>query len=219
MLNLVNIMKKLKIEYEDKHILIVDKPYKKLTISNGTGASSLYHEAREYLNKKNEKCFIVHRLDFDTSGLVLFAKSEKVKLNLQDNWDSVERLYYAVVHGKLEDGVLENYLSETKTLLTYVSNKKIGKHAKLEYKVIASKTDKSLVSIKLFTGRKNQIRVQFAHIKHPVVGDKKYGIKDKATRMYLHAYKLKFIHPIDKKEICIEEDIPVDFKKICGINN
>ena len=212
-------MKKLKIEYEDKSILIVDKPYKKLTVSDGTRTNTLYSEVRDYLNKKNEKCFIVHRLDFDTSGLVLFAKSEKIKYNLQDNWDDVERLYYAVVHGKLEDGVLENYLSETKTLLTYVSNKKIGKYAKLEYKVIYSKSDKSLVNIKLLTGRKNQIRVQFAHINHPIVGDKKYGIKDKSARMYLHAYKLKLIHPISKKEICVEQDIPVDFKKICGINN
>ena len=212
-------MKKLKIEYEDKSILIVDKPYKKLTVSDGTRTNTLYSEVRDYLNKKNEKCFIVHRLDFDTSGLVLFAKSEKIKYNLQDNWDNVERLYYAVVHGKLEDGVLENYLSETKTLLTYVSNKKIGKYAKLEYRVIDSKSDKSLVNIKLLTGRKNQIRVQFAHINHPIVGDKKYGINDKSTRMYLHAYKLKLIHPISKKEICVEQDIPVDFKKICGINN
>lgn len=212
-------MKKLKIEYEDKSILIVDKPYKKLTISNGNGDNSLYHEVREYLNKKNEKCFIVHRLDFDTSGLILFAKTEKVKLSMQDNWDNVERLYYAVVHGKLNGGVLEDYLSETKTLLTYVSNKKTGKYAKLDYKVLSTKNDKSLVDIKLYTGRKNQIRVQFAHINHPIVGDKKYGIKDNASRMYLHAHKLRFIHPIDKKEICIEEDIPVDFKKICGINN
>jgi 23S rRNA pseudouridine1911/1915/1917 synthase len=212
-------MKKLKIEYEDKTILIVDKPYKKLTIASGNSDNSLYREVREYLNKKNEKCFIVHRLDYETSGLVLFAKTEKVKLSMQEKWDEVERLYYAVVHGKLQDGVLENYLSETKTLLTYVSNKNVGKYAKLDYKVLSTKNDKSLVSIKLYTGRKNQIRVQFANINHPIVGDKKYGIKDGASRMYLHAFKLKFIHPIDKKEICIEEDIPVDFKKICGINN
>ena len=119
--------KRLNIVYEDKYIIVVNKESGLLTISNDkVKDNTLYHMVREYLNKKNQKAFIVHRLDKDTSGLVLFAKSEKIKYLFQNNWDKVKREYIAIVNGKIpkkKDTLISN-LKETKTLLTY-SNKKI----------------------------------------------------------------------------------------------
>lgn len=210
-------MKKLDILYEDKYLIIVNKPAKLLTISTAKEKDkTLFHYVYEYLKKKNKnnKVFIVHRLDKDTSGIVVFAKNEKVKFYLQENWDSIKRGYVAVINGKLKSnkGVLKNYLNETKTHLTYIVNDKNGKLAITEYERVIENNNYTLVSINLKTGRKNQIRVQFSNIGNPIVGDKKYGIKkDPIGRMALHANYIKFIHPITKKEIEIDIDIPNSF--------
>lgn len=213
--------KKLKILYEDKYIIVVDKPYNLLTISTEKEKErTLYHYVYEYLKKKNNKVFIVHRLDKDTSGIVLFAKDEKTKLYLQDNWDKFRREYVAIVHGNVKEknGVIKNYLNETKTHLTYVVNDTNGKLAITEYEKILSNKKYTLLRLVLKTGRKNQIRVGLSHMKHPIVGDKKYGIKkDPINRMALHAFLLEFIHPKTKKEILIETDIPDSFINL--INN
>ena len=207
--------------FEDDHIIVVNKPSGLLTIATEKEKErTLYHIVREYLisKDKNSRVFIVHRLDKDTSGIVVLAKDEKTKNQLQENWNEFVSLreYVAVVHGQLknkEDRVVQN-LSETKTNLVYVAKKGEGKEAITNYKVIKENEDYSLVSVVLETGRKNQIRVCFQSLKHPIVGDKKYGIRDNGARLYLHANRLKMYYPVIKKDILFETANPQEFKKI-----
>lgn len=212
---------KLKIIYEDKHILIVDKPNNLLTVSNEKESeNTLFHKVYLYIKRKNknQKIFIVHRLDFDTSGLVVFAKSEKVKKLMQDNWDMVIRKYIAIVLGKLDkkEGTIKSYLKETKTNLVYSTNdNKNGKLAITLYKNILTNEKYTLLDILIKTGRKNQIRVHLNDLGYPILGDKKYSnIKQKTKRMYLHAYYLEFNHPITGQHLKFEQDVPNDFIKI-----
>ena len=207
--------------FEDEHIIVVNKPSGLLTIATEKEKDrTLYHIVREYLvsKDKNVRVFIVHRLDKDTSGVVVLAKDEKTKNQLQENWNEYVSLreYVAVVHGKLkkkEDRVVQN-LGETKTNLVYVAKKGEGKEAITNYKVIKENEDYSLVSVLLETGRKNQIRVCFQSLKHPIVGDKKYGVRDDGSRLYLHANRLKMYYPVIKKDILFETANPQEFKKI-----
>ena len=174
-------MKKLKIIYEDKYLIIVNKPAGEFTISRDNSYdNNLYDEVKTYVKKQNpkNKIFIVHRLDKDTSGLVLFAKNEKVKYDLQKKWQNVERKYYAVVSGKLNEKnvTLKDLLYETKSLDVVVTNsKKLGKLAITNFNVIENNNKYSLLDINIETGRRNQIRVQLANTGHPILGDKKYG--------------------------------------------
>ncbi len=208
---------KLNIIYEDKYILIVNKPSNLLIISTlKEKEKTLYHQVLLYLKKKNQKVFIVHRLDKDTEGLVIFAKSEKIKKFLQDNWPRVIRKYIAVVKGNLanKEATLKSYLKETKTNLVYeTNNKKEGKLAITTYKVILENNCYSLLDINIKTGRKNQIRVQLNAINHPIFGDKKYNNQEnsKNKKMYLCAYYLEFIHPITKINMKFEKDIPKEY--------
>ena len=204
-------MKKLNILYEDKYLIIVYKRHGLLTISRDNHNDlNLYDEVKTYEKKKNlkNKIFIVHRLDKDTSGLVLFAKNEKIKYALQNNWDKVIRKYYAVVEKPLlENKTLINYLQESKTGEVFVTNNKaIGKKSITKYEVLSKNNKCSLLDIEIKTGRKNQIRVQLAYIHHPIIGDKKYG-NTKNKELLLQAYYLKFNHPVDNKEIIIKTDI------------
>lgn len=207
--------------FEDDHIIVVNKPSGLLTIATAKEKEkTLYHIVREYLVSKDKyaKVFIVHRLDKDTSGIVVLAKDEKTKNKLQENWNEYVSLreYVAIVHGKLknsEDRIVQN-LKETKTNLVYVTKKGDGKEAITNYKVIKENEDYSMVSINIETGRKNQIRVAFATLRHPIVGDKKYGINDKENRLYLHANRLKIYYPEIKKDILFETQTPNEFKKI-----
>ena len=207
--------------FEDDHIIVVNKPSGLLTIAtNKEKEKTLYHIVREYLvsKDKNARVFIVHRLDKDTSGIVVLAKDEKTKNKLQENWNEYVTLreYVAVVHGKLkekEDRVVQ-LLKETKTNLVYVSRDKEGKEAITNYKVIKENDNYSMVSINIETGRKNQIRVAFQTLKHPIVGDKKYGEKDNENRLYLHANRLKMYYPELKKDILFETLTHNEFKKI-----
>lgn len=204
-------MKKLNILYEDKYLIIVYKRHGLLTISRDNHNDlNLYDEVKEYEKKKNSKnkIFIVHRLDKDTSGLVLFAKNEKIKYALQNNWDKVIRKYYAVVEKEvLENKTLINYLQESKTGEVFVTNNKVmGKKSITKYEVLSKNNKCSLLDIEIKTGRKNQIRVQLAYILHPIIGDKKYG-NTKNKELLLQAYYLKFNHPVDNKEIIIKTDI------------
>lgn len=212
-------MKKLKIIYEDKYLIIVNKSAGEFTISRDNHYdNNLYDEVKTYVKKQNpkNKIFIVHRLDKDTSGLVLFAKNEKVKYDLQKNWQNVERKYYAVVSGKLNEknATLKDLLYETKGLDVVVTNiKKIGKLAITNFNVIENNNKYSLLDINIETGRRNQIRVQLANIGHPIIGDKKYG-KVKYKRMMLEAYYLKFVHPVTKKVCYAELPLNNDFEKL-----
>ena len=212
-------MKKLKIIYEDKYLIIVNKPAGEFTISRDNSYdNNLYDEVKTYVKKQNpkNKIFIVHRLDKDTSGLVLFAKNEKVKYDLQKKWQNVERKYYAVVSGKLNEKnvTLKDLLYETKSLDVVVTNsKKLGKLAITNFNVIENNNKYSLLDINIETGRRNQIRVQLANTGHPILGDKKYG-KVKYKRMMLEAYYLKFVHPVTKNVCCAELPLNNDFKKL-----
>lgn len=206
-------MKKLKIIYEDKYLIIVNKPSGLFTISRDNHYdNNLYDEVKTYVKKQNphNKIFIVHRLDKDTSGLVMFAKDQKVKYALQNSWNNVVRKYYAIVLGKLKkkEDSLKNYLYETKDMKVLVTNNKsLGKLAITDYKVISSNNKYSLLDINIKTGKKHQIRVQLRNIGNPILGDKIYNKKSQ-NKMYLMAYYLEFIHPITKK-FCII-DIPID---------
>lgn len=212
--------KKLEILYEDKFIIIVNKPSNLLTIATDLEKeNTLYQQVYLYLKQKhkNNKVFIVHRLDKDTSGLVLFAKSEEVKYKLQDNWENVKRYYYAIVNGvvKKEKDVIKSYLKETKTFLVYSSNDKRGKLAITEYELLKTNNKYSLLKIDIKTGRKNQIRVHLNDINHSIVGDKKYGINNNPLkRLCLHAYYLEFLHPITNELIKVESKYPKDFNKL-----
>lgn len=208
--------------FEDEHIIVVNKPSGLLTIATAKEKDkTLYHIVREYLVSKNRnaRVFIVHRLDKDTSGIVVLAKDEKTKNKLQENWNEYVSLreYVAVVHGKLkkeEDRIVQR-LKETKTNLVYISRNDEGKEAITNYKVIKENDSYSELSIKIETGRKNQIRVAMATIGNPIVGDKKYGDpKDKESRLYLHANRLKMYYPEIKKDILFETPTPSEFKKL-----
>ena len=206
---------KLKIYFEDKHLLVVYKKSGLPTIKSEKYKNNLYSEVYDYLHKKNQKVFVVHRLDADTSGLVVFAKNERVKENLQLNWNNVLREYVAIVHGNTKkSGIIESYLKETKTLLTYSTNDKSGKYAKTVYETLDNKNNLSLLKIQIETGRKNQIRVHMKDNNTPILGDHKYGKKDGYRTMMLLASRLMFVHPITKERIDIDLGIPDEYLKL-----
>ena len=210
--------KKLDIIYEDKYLIIINKPSGILTISrDNRNDKNLYDEVKEYVKKQNpkNKIFIVPRLDKDTSGLIIFAKNEKVKRILQTNWTKVKRYYYAVVNGIVkENNHLENYLLETKTHDVIITkDKEKGILAITNFEVMEYNKKYTLLNIEIKTGRKNQIRVQLANIKHPIVGDKKYGNKERMP-LCLQAYRLEFLHPITNKNIEIEIKLPKNLENL-----
>ena len=206
--------------FEDDYIIVVNKPGGLLTIATSKEKEkTLYHMVREYLLQKNRssKIFVVHRLDRDTSGIVLFAKNEKMKCQFQEHWNEYVSLreYVAVVEGNLptSSGRIVQKLKETKTNLVYVTKKEDGKEAITNYEVIKENKKYSLLKIWIETGRKNQIRVAFSSLHHPIVGDLKYG-GVRSSRLYLHANRLKLYYPVLKKEILFETANPSEFKKI-----
>lgn len=212
--------KKLDIIYEDKEILVVNKPSGILTVSTPKEKEkTLFHEVSDYVKKSNPKAkvFIIHRLDKDTSGIVMFAKNQNVKYNYQNKWDNlvIKRGYTAVVDGVLEKkkDSIKSYLKETKTLLVYSSDdKKNGKLAITNYNVIKESKRYSMLDINIKTGRKNQIRVHMKDINHPILGDKKYGNKKSpANRLMLHAKELVIINPKTKKKMTFVSEAPKSF--------
>ena len=213
---------KLKILYEDKSIIVISKPSGLLTIgTNKEHNNTLYRKVSDYVKKqhKSNKIFIVHRLDKDTSGIIVFSKTEQAKRILQRNWDKFKRKYVALVEGKVAKGdTIKNYLAETKTLKTYITNdKKTGKLAITKYKPIKNNKEYTLLDIEILTGRKNQIRVQMESINHPIAGDKKYNSKkNPIRRMCLHATYLEFTHPVTNKRIVINDNYPEMFDKLLG---
>ena len=210
---------KLDIIYEDKEIIVINKPAHLLTIAtNDEKEKTLYHKVYEYLHKKHKsnRVFIVHRLDKDTSGIVLFSKNEKIKRQLQEKWNELAKIrkYYAIVEGNVKNnkGTIKEYLKETKTLLTIKTNEKDGKEAITHYKVIKRTKNFSILEITIDTGRKNQIRVAMQNMGHPIIGDKKYGSsKNPLRRLCLHASTLEIIHPETNKILTFESKIPREF--------
>lgn len=200
--------------YEDHNIIVVNKKAGLLTISTeNEKINTLYHKVSQYVKSKNNNIFIIHRLDRDTSGVVMFAKSEKIKKLYQNNWNDlvIGRYYVAIVEGVLEKkrGIINSKLKENKEGYVYCS--KDGKEAITEYEVIKENKLYSLLKINIKTGRKNQIRVHMKSINHPIVGDKKYGSKKKEKRLYLHANILELKNPITGKIEKYSSTIPEQF--------
>lgn len=213
----------LTILYEDQDIIVIDKEDGLLTVSTDRiKDNTAYFRLNSYVRKGNQKSrnqvFIVHRLDRDTSGVLVFAKSEEAKRFLQDEWQSFTKKYYAVVVGTLteKEGIITSYLTENRAHKVYsVNDPKIGKLAKTGYKVINESQNYSLLEIELFTGRKNQIRVHFAENGFPVAGDKAYGHKEVGVkRLMLHAGSLTILHPFSKEKMTFETPIPASFKSL-----
>lgn len=213
-------MKKLDIIYEDKDFLVINKPSGMLTIASSKEKNNtLYHEARTYLKKKNpkNKIFIVHRLDKETSGIVLFAKNETLKHELQNNWNNlaIKREYLAIVEKtpKKKKDCLKDFLAESSSLQVYITkDKRKGKLAITNYEVLKTNNKYSLLKINIKTGRKNQIRVQLSNLGNPIVGDKKYNAKTNyLKRLALHAQTLEIIHPKTKQKMTFTTKTPKNF--------
>ncbi|SFL51617.1 23S rRNA pseudouridine1911/1915/1917 synthase [Gracilibacillus orientalis] len=213
---------KMNILYEDDSIIVIEKDTGLLSVSNEKENShTAYKQLMSYVRKINPKnrVYVVHRLDRDTSGVMLFAKSEKVKQTLQHGWKDMvkERSYVALVEGVLtkNEDTITSWLKENKTFKMFSSEKpNDGKEAITHYKVIKSNNNLSLLSVYLETGRKNQIRVHMADIGHPVVGDKKYGSKiNPIGRLGLHAIVLAFKHPVTGELLRFKSNIPKVFLK------
>lgn len=206
---------KLDIIYEDKFLLVVNKPAHMLTVQTKKGVSTtLYNKVYEYLHKKNQKVFIVHRLDKDTSGIVVFAKNEDLKNKLQDNWNELVKVreYYAIVEGSVKEDkqTIKQYLKENKQLKTYVA--KDGKLAITHLEVLKRSKNYSILKVLIDTGRKNQIRVACESIGHSIIGDSKYGsTKNPLRRMCLHATKLVLTNPNTHKDMEFVCNIPKEF--------
>ena len=213
----------LPIIFENDELIVINKPSGLLTIpSDNEKGRTAYRMVNDYIQQKDKhsRIFVVHRLDEDTSGVLMFAKNPKIKDILQKNWNDIvlERGYFAVVEGKMskQEDTLVNYLKENSLNLMYVTNdRKQGKKCITSYKVIKSNNNYSLLDINIDSGRKNQIRVQLGHIGHHVIGDDKYGEPaNPINRLGLHAYKLKFIHPVTKKIVEFKTDMPSEFEKL-----
>jgi 23S rRNA pseudouridine1911/1915/1917 synthase len=207
----------IKVVYDDDAVIVIEKPAGLLTIASETEKTkTAYYQLNEYLRERSpgagERIFIVHRLDRDTSGLMVFAKNEAVKRQLQGNWKDVEKRYYAIVEGTpaKKEGEIISRLSETKALRVYSDkHSDEAKLSKTKYRVLKQCPEYALLDILLETGRKNQIRVHLADIGHPVAGDKKYGARtDPFRRLGLHAYLLSFKHPVSGAPMRFESKIP-----------
>ena len=217
--------KGLNIIFEDHYIVVVDKKSGLLTVSTEkVRENTAYFLLNEYVKKGNQRSrnrvFIVHRLDRDTSGLLVFAKTEPAKQYLQSEWTHFEKKYYALVHGHLpeKEGLITAYLAENSMHRMYsVTDPEKGQLAKTRYKVIRESKNYSLLLIDLLTGKKNQIRVHFSENGHPVAGDRVYGKQENDKnihRLALHSCFLKISHPFTKEEMIFESPLPEYFKSL-----
>ncbi len=209
--------------FEDEHIFILVKPSGLLTIATDKlEKNTLHSRAVEHVKRGDKKrwAYIVHRLDKKTSGLIVFAKSEEVKLDLQSQFADrkVERIYHAVVEGKLEgEGVISNYLREDKRLRVLAHDKKLGGSKEAITLWEAKKIGEAYTYVKLIikTGRRNQIRVHMADLGFPLAGDKSHGaLTNPLNRLCLHASKLSFVHPISAEKILIISNPPKRLLKL-----
>ncbi|MNP13644.1 Ribosomal large subunit pseudouridine synthase D [compost metagenome] len=210
----------LRIMYEDEDIIVVYKEAGLLSVaSSQENELTAYRQLTAHVREKNpnNRIFVVHRLDRDTSGVMMFAKNEVVKQTLQNSWQDMvkERTYIALVEGKIKksEGTITSWLKESSTLKMYSSpHANDGQLAITHYKTIQTNSYFSLLEVNLETGRKNQIRVHMQDIGHPVAGDKKYGAKTKTIgRLGLHAQILAFEHPTKGEVMTFKSDIPKTF--------
>lgn len=213
----------LRIVHEDSAIIVVDKGSGLLSMASDTEKSkTAYSMLSEYVKKFDPKnlIFIVHRLDRDTSGLMMFAKSKKIQEVLQKDWNEsiIDRSYVVIVEGVVEneEGTVTSWLKENKALVMFSSQTpNDGQKAVTHYKLLRSNKQFSMLEVKLETGRKNQIRVHMKDMGHPVTGDKKYGAKlNPIGQMGLHARVLAFKHPVTGKTLRFDTPIPGKFLKV-----
>ena len=211
--------------YEDKDILVVDKPAGLLTMGTDTDkVRTAYYALTDYVrkgySKSRNRIFIVHRLDRETSGVLVFAKNIEAQRYLQDHWDETKKKYLAVVCGRCErkSQTITTYLAENTAQVVYsTSDPSKGRLSHTAFTVLKQTKDFALLEVDLLTGRKNQIRVHLAGIGHPVVGDQKYGKSKQAhTRLALHARAISFKHPFSGKQLSFEAKVPLYFKQLVG---
>ena len=209
--------------YEDEELLVIDKPPGLLTM--GTDKERMrtaYFQLTEYMRSKSRsgkgRIFIVHRLDRDASGVLVFAKTEEIKVKLQEDWGKAEKKYYAIVEGKPKkaEDEIESFLTEDKFRRVYSTHKSAtSKLAVTKYRVLKSGAKFSLLEVSILTGRKNQIRVHLADLGHPIVGDKKYkSTADPARRLGLHAFSLEFDHPRTGQKTTFTSEMPKILKQL-----
>ena len=215
--------RRLKIVYEDDDILVVNKGYGLLSMGNDkVKDGTAYSILKDYLKRKDprNKIFIIHRLDRDTSGLMMFAKNEKAKEAMQHNWNNMvlNRKYVTVVEGDVEEphGVVRSYLGETSQFEVFsTDDPSQGKLAVTRWTRLKKGSEYSLLEVELDTGRKNQIRVHMKDIGHPISGDRKYGAEASPIhRLALHARTLRFIHPVTRREMLFETPVPSSFIRL-----
>lgn len=217
---------RLQLVYEDEYVVVVNKGYGLLSVSRGAAKpeTTAYNIVKNYLKEcdSRQKVFIVHRLDRDTSGLMMFAKTPETKEAMQHNWNNMvlERKYVAVVEGNVEndEGVIRSYLGETSAHEVFsTQDPQQGKLAVTRYKVLARGQGRSLVEYSLDTGRKNQIRVHSRELGHPIVGDRRYGASQSPIgRLCLHARTLRFVHPQSRNDMNFQLPVPAKFLKLVG---
>ena len=211
-----------KLVYEDRYLVVVEKNIGILSMAAGHSSLNVKSVLDDYFRKSRQRCtaHVVHRLDRDTSGLMVYAKDMETEQILEHNWHDIvyDRRYVAVVSGEVEDegGTIANWLKDNKAYITYSSPvDNGGKYAVTHFHTLARTTEHSLVEYRLETGRKNQIRVHSADMGHPVCGDIKYGNGDDPLhRLCLHAYVLCFYHPVTSERMEFETPIPPAFKSL-----
>jgi len=211
-----------KLVYEDRYLAVIEKNVGILSMAGGHKSLNVKSVLDDYFHKTKQRCraHVVHRLDRDTSGLMVYAKDIHTEQELEHNWHDIvyDRRYVAVVSGEMEEdgGTVANWLKDNKAYITYSSPvDNGGKYAVTHFHTLKRTTEHSLVEYKLETGRKNQIRVHSADMNHPVCGDIKYGNGDNPLRrLCLHAYMLCFFHPVTKERMEFVTPIPTSFKSL-----
>lgn len=215
---------KLKIIFEDQYLIVVEKKEGLLTVSTGkSDETTAFSILKNYVKKASpqNRIYVVHRLDRETSGIIMFAKTREIQLALQENWHRVitRRVYVALVEGKVEkpkDTIVTWLTENEKSLKIHSSNvNNGGQQAVTHYRTLKTNDNFSLLEVELETGRKNQIRVHMQDIGHPIAGDKKYGSEiSPIGRMGLHARVLAFIHPMSLENVTFETQVPKKFSSL-----
>jgi len=205
--------------FEDDYLLVVEKPPGLLTYGKkGTGGTSLYRILKDFIKQRSsgrQRVYVVHRLDREVSGLVLFAKDEKIQQQIKANWKGTKKLYYALVEGRPENegGTLRSWLKEGPgRKMTEVNKPDGAKLAVTHYRILKKLPGYTLLEIEPETGRKNQVRVHLAGLGHPLVGDRRYGAAEEVLRrIRLHAFYLSFIHPVSGRFLEFRNPMPRAF--------
>lgn len=213
----------MKIVYEDRYLIVIEKKQGLLSVNTERQKErTAYTILNEYVKRSDHRnrIFIVHRLDRDTSGLMMFAKDEKTQHTLRDNWHQIvyDRRYVAVVCGEMERdaGTVRSWLTDRKLYVYSSPTDDGGQEAITHYRTIKRRNGYSLMEMNLETGRKNQIRVHMQDLGHPIIGDGRYGLEDvnPIGRLALHAFKLCFYHPVTGESMQFETPYPTEFKRL-----